>query len=170
MSSMRRNTRTSQSPRISLLERIWSVEDQDLLMVFEIQLVEGCRHSVMDSAGCERSRCGHITVQRSHYGTAVTLRYRVDRFTLNCAAMSCTGTSFERSSVRMVFSSLGLSFFGRPPLRPRARAALRPASVRSRIKLRSNSAFCGAPQKADDAERAIMQSHTAEVAVWPAVS
>ena len=40
----------------------------------------------------------------------------------------------------MVFSSLGLSFFGRPPLRPRARAALRPASVRSRIKLRSNSA------------------------------
>src|SRR5260370_28476328 len=46
-----------------LLERIWSVEDQDLFMVFEIQLVEGCRHSVMDSAGCERSRCGHITVQ-----------------------------------------------------------------------------------------------------------
>jgi hypothetical protein len=32
-------------------------------MVFEIQLVEGCRHSVMDSAGCERSRCGYITVQ-----------------------------------------------------------------------------------------------------------
>ena len=30
--------------------------------------------------------------------------------------MSCTGTSFERSSVRIVFSSLGLSFFGRPPL------------------------------------------------------
>src|SRR6266478_5637756 len=48
-----------------LLERIWRVEDQDLLMVFEIQLVEGCRRSVMDSAGCERSRCGHIT------GTAV---------------------------------------------------------------------------------------------------
>jgi hypothetical protein len=29
--------------------------------------------------------------------------------------------------------------------------------------------LCGAPQN-DDAERAIMQSHTAEVAVWPAVS
>jgi len=42
-------------------------------------------------------------------------RYRVDRFTLNCAAISCTGTSFERSSVRIVLSPLGLSFFG--PLR-----------------------------------------------------
>jgi Tn3 transposase DDE domain len=71
---------------------------------------------------------------------AVILRYRVDRFTPNCAAIFCTGTSFERSSVRMVFSSFGLSFFGRPPLRPRARAALRPASVRSRIRLHSNSA------------------------------
>src|SRR5271157_2538637 len=63
--------------------------------------------------------------------------------------MSCTGTSFERSSVRIVFSSLGLSFFGRPPLRPRARAAFRPATVRSRIRLRSNSAFCGAPQNSE---------------------
>jgi hypothetical protein len=33
--------------------------------------------------------------------------------------------------VRIVLSSLGLSFFGRPPLRPRARAAFKPASVRS---------------------------------------
>src|SRR5260370_40602046 len=107
-----------------LLERIWSVEDQDLLMVFEIQVV-GIVLWILQGVN------GHV---------AVTLRYRVDRFTLNCAAMSCTGTSFARSSVRMVFSSLGLSFFGRPPLRPRARAALRPASVRSRIKLRSNSA------------------------------
>jgi hypothetical protein len=54
---------------------------------------------------------------------AVILRYGVDRFTPNCAAISCTGTSLERSRVRIVFSSLGLSFFGRPPLRPRARAA-----------------------------------------------
>ena len=61
------------------------------------------------------------------------IRYRVDRFTPNCAAISCKGTSFERSNVRIVFSSLGLSFFGRPPLRPRARAAFKPASVRSRI-------------------------------------
>jgi hypothetical protein len=44
------------------------------------------------------------------------------------------------------------------------------ARVRSRTIDRSNSAFCGAPQNADDAEGAIMQSHTAEVAVWPAVS
>jgi len=33
-----------------------------------------------------------------------------------------------------------LSFLGRPPLRPRALAAFSPASVRSRIRLRSNSA------------------------------
>jgi PadR family transcriptional regulator, regulatory protein PadR len=30
--------------------------------------------------------------------------------------MSCAGTSFERSSVRIVFSSLGLSLVGRPPI------------------------------------------------------
>jgi hypothetical protein len=71
---------------------------------------------------------------------AVILRYGVDRFTPNCAAISRTGTSLERSRVRIVFSSLGLSFFGRPPLRPRARAAFKPACVRSRIRLRSNSA------------------------------
>jgi hypothetical protein len=40
----------------------------------------------------------------------------------------------------MVFISLAESLAGRPPLRPRARAALRPATVRSRIRLRSNSA------------------------------
>src|SRR5260370_39707253 len=62
-------TRARHGVRESLLERIWSVEDQDLFMVFEIQLAEGCRHSVMDSSGCERSRCCFITVQRSHYGT-----------------------------------------------------------------------------------------------------
>jgi hypothetical protein len=38
------------------------------------------------------------------------LLYRVDRFTLTCVAMSCTGASFERSNVRIVFSSLGLNF------------------------------------------------------------
>ena len=36
--------------------------------------------------------------------------------------------------------SLRESFAGRPPLRPRARAALRPATVLSLIRLRSNSA------------------------------
>jgi hypothetical protein len=40
----------------------------------------------------------------------------------------------------MVFISLGQSLAGRPPLRPRARAALRPATVHSRIRLRSDSA------------------------------
>jgi hypothetical protein len=32
---------------------------------------------------------------------------------------------------------------------------------------RSNSAFCGSLQNADDAKGAIMQSHSAEVALWP---
>jgi hypothetical protein len=36
--------------------------------------------------------------------------------------------------------STSVSFGGRPPVRPRRRAAARPAWVRSRIRLRSNSA------------------------------
>ena len=42
-----------------------------------------------------------------------------------------------------------LSFSGLPPTRPRARAAFNPASVRLRMTLRSNSAFCSSPQNAD---------------------
>jgi hypothetical protein len=38
---------------------------------------------------------------------------------------------------------------GAPPLRPRARAQASPALVRSEIGSRSNSAFCGAPQKSE---------------------
>jgi len=40
--------------------------------------------------------------------------------------------------------------------------------VRSLSMERSNSAYCGASQYADYAERAIMQSHNAEMAMWPA--
>ena len=40
----------------------------------------------------------------------------------------------------MVLISLGDTLNGRPPVRPRARAALRPATVLSRMRLRSNSA------------------------------
>jgi len=54
--------------------------------------------------------------------------------------------------------SSSVSFGGRPPVRPARRAAARPAWVRSRIRLRSNSALCEAPHKADDAERVIMRS------------
>jgi hypothetical protein len=53
----------------------------------------------------------------------------------------------------------------RPPLRPRAAAAVKPAPVRSRIKSRSNSALCGAPHKADYAEPGIMQSCASKVDV-----
>ncbi len=38
---------------------------------------------------------------------------------------------------------------GAPPLRPRARAAAMPAFVRSMIRVRSNSAVCGAPHTAE---------------------
>jgi hypothetical protein len=57
---------------------------------------------------------------------------------------------------------------GAPPLRPRARADARPALVRSEIRSRSNSAFCGAPQNAEYAEPAVMRSDPIEVEVWPA--
>src|SRR5271165_4389513 len=62
-------------------------------------------------------------------------------------------------SALIAWISLVLSFLGRPPLRPRARAALRPAIVRSRTRLRSNSAFCGAPQKAEF-ERDLIRERT----------
>jgi hypothetical protein len=48
------------------------------------------------------------------------------------------------------------------------RAAAILSLVRSAIICRSNSAYCGSPQSAHYAERAIMQSHSAQVAVWPA--
>src|SRR6266481_2175403 len=156
MSSMRRNTRTSQSPRISFSNVSGALRTRISLwsLRFSLSKVVGIVLWILQGVN------DHV---------AVTLRYRVDRFTLNCAAMSCTGTSFERSSVRMVFSSLGLSFFGRPPLRPRARAALRPASERSRIKLRSNSEFCSSLQNAEYAEPAVMRSDAIEIEVWPAL-
>ena len=77
---------------------------------------------------------------RHHAAGLSTARYRVDRAMPKRAAISATGTSAVLSRARMVLISLGESFAGRPPLRPRARADLRPATVLSRIKLRSNSA------------------------------
>jgi hypothetical protein len=44
------------------------------------------------------------------------------------------------------------------PRTQRAARRPRPAWVRSQIRLRSNSALCEAPHKADDAERVIMRS------------
>jgi hypothetical protein len=49
-----------------------------------------------------------------------------------------------------------------------ALAFLIQARTRSRMQSRSNSAFCGSSQNVDDAECAIMQSHSAEAALWPA--
>ena len=77
---------------------------------------------------------------RHHAAGLSTTRYRVDRAMPKRAAISATGISAVLSRARMVLISLGESFAGRPPLRPRARADLRPATVLSRIKLRSNSA------------------------------
>jgi hypothetical protein len=52
-------------------------------------------------------------------------------------ATSCSPDSYMLRAVR---SLAGVQTLGRPPLRPRARAAARPANVRSRIRSRSNSA------------------------------
>ena len=73
---------------------------------------------------------------------------------------------------------------GRPSRLPFCRAWASPARVRSLSISLSNSAYCGEPQYlttpagramagllavfADYAECAIMQSHSAEMAVWPA--
>jgi hypothetical protein len=57
---------------------------------------------------------------------------------------------------------------GRPRRVPLCRAWSSPAPTRSRRMSRSNCAYCGASQYADYAERAIMQSHNAEMAMWPA--
>jgi hypothetical protein len=46
---------------------------------------------------------------------------------------------------------------GRPPLRPRARADAKPASVRSEMSSRSNSALCGAPHNAQFERRPIQE-------------
>ena len=55
-------------------------------------------------------------------------------------AISAIVSSRASTSVRMARYSRSLSFFGRPPLRPRARADARPARVRSRMIERSSSA------------------------------
>src|SRR6202035_3831441 len=55
--------------------------------------------------------------------------------------------------------SSSVSFGGRPPVRPARRAAARPAWVRSRIRLRSNSALCGASHNAEF-ERAMIRERT----------
>ncbi len=56
------------------------------------------------------------------------------------AALSPTWILTVLSKARIVFTSFGDSFTGRPLFRLRARAAVKPATVRSRIRLRSNSA------------------------------
>src|SRR6266481_3447469 len=83
MSSMRRNTRTSQSPRISFSNVSGALRTRISLwsLRFSLSKVVGIVLWILQGVN------GHV---------AVTLRYRVDRFTLNCAAMSCTGTSGVR--------------------------------------------------------------------------
>ena len=72
--------------------------------------------------------------------TSFTARYSVDRWTPKRLAIS--PTSFCRSAMRAlaIARSRGESFTLRPQRRPRARAEASPALVRSRIRLRSNSA------------------------------
>jgi hypothetical protein len=69
-----------------------------------------------------------------------TERYKVDRAIPKRDAISATGISAFLRRPRIVLISLTESLEGRPPVLPRARAALSPAIVRSRMRLRSNSA------------------------------
>jgi hypothetical protein len=72
-----------------------------------------------------------------------------------------------RCSVR-ISAACAAAVAGRPRRLPFCRAWANPARVRSPRISRSNAAYCGEPQYSDNAERGIMQSHSAEVALWPA--
>src|SRR5690625_2628154 len=66
--------------------------------------------------------------------------YSVDRATPSIFATSVTCCLGSWSSCLAMATCLSVSLRGRPPLRPRALAAARPAMVRSRMSSRSNSA------------------------------
>lgn len=69
-----------------------------------------------------------------------------------CAAVFRPDITASAISRRLASSN----FLRRPPMRPSALAAARPADVRSRIMTRSNSAVCGAPHTAQF-ERSLTQ-------------
>src|SRR3984893_8980357 len=81
MSSMRRNTRTSQSPRISFSNVSGALRTRISLwsLRFSLSKVVGIvlwiLQGVNGHVAVTLRYSGHITVQRSHYGTSVTLRY-----------------------------------------------------------------------------------------------
>lgn len=66
--------------------------------------------------------------------------YMVDRPTCIIAAIWSTVTDFDSYKRLTSLTCFSSSFAGRPPFRPRARAAASPARVRSRIRSRSNCA------------------------------
>lgn len=67
-------------------------------------------------------------------------RYSVDAATFNRRATAATVISESFSMALAASRSLAERAGGLPPTRPRSRAALKPAVIRSRITLRSNSA------------------------------
>jgi hypothetical protein len=73
-------------------------------------------------------------------GVGLSARYSVDRATPTTCAISPTVLSLVSYSCRATASFAGVSFGLRPPLRPRARAAARPALSRSQMMSRSASA------------------------------
>lgn len=89
----------------------------------------------------------------------------MDGWILNSRAASAAVLS-PLDTMRLISACCCGESFGRhPPMRPSRRADSNPAFVLSRSMARSNSAYCGEPQYADYAECAIMQSHSAEVAL-----
>jgi hypothetical protein len=62
---------------------------------------------------------------------------------------ACRVRSLDRVGPLVILPEAARHVLGLPPTRPRARAAFNPASVRLRMTLCSNSAFCSPPQNAD---------------------
>ena len=64
---------------------------------------------------------------------------------------ACRVRSLDRVGPLVILPEAARHVLGLPPTRPRARAAFNPASVRLRMTLRSNSAFCSSAQNAEPA-------------------
>ena len=81
----------------------------------------------------------------------------VPRPTPSALAISATVTSWALYRARASLVCSGESLAGRPPRRPRARAAARPTAARSAISSRSNSASAAKGQILRDSWRVVIR-------------
>jgi len=89
------------------------------------------------------SRCVGVLRPVRPSPSSGTLRYRVARLTPRTSATSVSGV-FSPIIFRACFNFAGLNALGRPPSRPRSRAAAKPARVRSLTS--SSSKLASAPK------------------------